>query len=68
MQEDKVKTEKERRAAVEKANRFKAQLDKQVEEIRAKRYAPDNFMSAEERRLNKKLLEQIAKLELEGKL
>ena len=51
-----------------KANRFKAVLDKQVDEIRAKRYAPEQFMSAEERALNRKLLEQIAKLEMEGKL
>ena len=68
VQEDQVKTVQERRAAVDKANRFKAVLDKQVAEIRARRMAPEQFMTAEERALNKKLLEQINKLQLEGKL
>ena len=67
-QEDQLKSEQERRAAVDKANRFKAVLDKQVAEIKAKRNDPYNFMSAEERALNKKLLQQIAQLQLEGKL
>ena len=68
MQAEKVKSAQERQLAVQKANRFKAVLDKQVAEIKARRMAPEQFMTAEERALNRKLLEQIHKLQLEGKL